>query len=254
MVYGGAETERIALSEATAWSGAPGTNEVNPDARAHLSEMRQLFFDGKYEEFQRLCSEYLPGRGKNFGTNLPLPELQLTFENGGGAAGYRRSLDLETAIAGIHFRSGDATFTREIFASHPHRVLVIRLTCSRPGRHSLRMGFGKSVLPGAVSTQKDTAIFQGNAYEHIHSSGHDGVALEIHARLIADGSNVTPDGAAVRAHGADSVTILVAIGTSFHGGEPSSICRERLRHAASIPFPQLRRTHIADHQALYRRV
>jgi len=42
-------------------------------------QMRQLFFDGKYDEFQRLCSQYLPGHAKNFGTNLPLPELQFAF-------------------------------------------------------------------------------------------------------------------------------------------------------------------------------
>ncbi len=254
MVFGGIETERIALSEATAWSGAPGTDEVNPGARPHLGEMRQLFFDGKYDEFQRLCSEYLPGRGKNFGTNLPLPELQVTFENGGDAAGYRRSLDLDTAIAGVRFQGGDATFTREIFASHPQKLLVIRLACSRAGRLSFRMGFGKSILPGSVSTHEDTAIFRGHAYERMHSSGHDGVALEIHARVIADGGSVTPDDVGVGVRGAHSATILVAIGTSFHGGEPSSICQERLRRAASIPFPQLRRAHIVDHQALYRRV
>lgn len=253
MVFGGIETERIALSEATAWSGAPGADEVNPGARPHLGEMRQLFFDGKYDEFQRLCNAYLPGRAKNFGTNLPLPELQLTFENGGDARGYRRSLDLETAIAGVQFRKGDVAFAREIFASHPHKVLVIRLTCSGAGSVSLRMGFGKSVLPGAVSTENDTVIFQGHAYERLHSSGHDGVALEIHARVITDGS-VSPDGAVVGVGGAHAITILVAIGTSFDGGEPSSICQERLRRAASIPFSQLRCAHIADHQALYRRV
>ncbi|MGA9718684.1 MAG: glycoside hydrolase family 95 protein, partial [Acidobacteriaceae bacterium] len=254
MVFGGVEMERIALSEATAWSGAPGTDEVNPGARPHLSEIRQLFFDGKYDEFQRLSSECLPGRGKNFGTNLPMPELQLTFENGGDATGYRRSLDLDTAIAGVQFRSGDASFRREIFASHPQKVLVIRIICSKPSRLSLRMGFGRSTLPGSVSTHEDTAIFQGDAYERMHSSGHDGVALEIHARLIHDGGNVTRDEATVGVRGGHSVTVLVAIGTSFHGGEPSSICQERLRHAASVPFPQLRRAHIADHQALYRRV
>ena len=105
MVFGGTQTERIALSEATAWSGAPATDEVNPGALPHLDEMRQLFFDGKYEEFQLLCNKYLPGHAKNFGTNLPLPELQLAFENAGEISEYRRSLDLDTAIASVRFRS-----------------------------------------------------------------------------------------------------------------------------------------------------
>src|ERR1700758_4549388 len=133
MVYGGIQTERIALSESTAWSGAPATGEVNPEALPHLQEMRQLFFDGKYEEFQQLCNKCLPGHAKNFGTNLPLPELQLAFDEAGDTSEYRRSLNLDTAIASVRFRSGDAVFTREILASHPNNLLALRLTCSKPG-------------------------------------------------------------------------------------------------------------------------
>ena len=99
MVYGGIQRERIALSESTAWSGAPATGEINPGALSHLHEIRQLFFSGQYEEAQALCGKYLPGHAKNFGTNLPLPELQLSFDRVGEARDYRRSLNIEEAIA-----------------------------------------------------------------------------------------------------------------------------------------------------------
>jgi alpha-L-fucosidase 2 len=258
MIYGGTQTERIALSEATAWSGAPATGEVNPGALPHLDEMRRLFFDGKYEEFQQLCNRYLPGHAKNFGTNLPLPELQLAFEDAGEISEYRRSLDLDTAIASVRFRSGNAVFTWEVLASHPHHVLAIRLTSSKPGRLNFRMSFGKSILPGSVAAAQpapaDTLVFQGHAYEHMHSSGHDGVALQIHARLIPDGGTLSPAGEAIDVRNANSVTVLVAIATNFHGGDPQSICHQRLQRAMTIPFAKLRQAHIADHQSLYRRV
>ncbi|HEY3987671.1 MAG TPA: glycoside hydrolase family 95 protein [Acidobacteriaceae bacterium] len=253
MIYGGVDTERIALSDSTAWSGAPATGEVNPGALPHLNQMRELFFSGKYEEFQQLCNKNLPGHMKNFGTNLPLPELQLTFGNG-QISGYRRSLNLDTAIANVRFRSNDAVFTRKFLASHPERILAIRLTCSRPGRISFRLGFSKSILPGSVTAERDTLIFQGHAYERMHSSGHDGVALQIHARLLHDGGSLTPSPDAIDARGADSVTVLVAIGTNFHNGDPEAICRQRLGGAAALPFARLRQAHIADHQSLYRRV
>jgi alpha-L-fucosidase 2 len=254
MVYGGTQTERIALSEATAWSGAPANHEVNPGALPHLRQMQQLFFDGKYDEFQQLCSQYLPGHAKNFGTNLPLPELQCAFDHSGEASEYRRSIDLDTAIATVRFRIGDAVFSREMLASHPHHVLAVRLTCSTPGRVSFRLVFGKSILPGSATAAHDTLVFQGHAYEHMHSSGHDGVALQIRARAMADGGSVTPAKDAIEVRGANSAIVLIAIATSFHGGDPESLCRERLDCAASISFPQLRRAHIADHQSLYRRV
>jgi len=89
---------------------------------------------------------------------------------------------------------GDAVFSREILASHPHHVLAIRFSCNKPGRIGFRMGFGKSILPGSATAAHDTLVFQGHAYEHMHSSGHDGVALQIHARLITAGGTVTPAG------------------------------------------------------------
>ncbi len=254
MVYGGTQTERIALSEATAWSGAPATHEVNPGALPHLQQMRQLFFNGKYDEFQQLCSQYLPGHAKNFGTNLPLPELQFSFDHSGEASEYRRSLDLDAAVANVRFRIGDAVFSREILASHPHHLLAVRFSCNQPERISFRLGFGKSTVPGSATAVHNTLVFQGHAYEHMHSSGHDGVALQIHARLMADGGTVTPAADAIEVHGANSATVLVAIATSFRGGDPESLCRERLQRAAPISFAQLRRAHIADHQSLYRRV
>jgi alpha-L-fucosidase 2 len=254
MVYGGIQTERIALSESTAWSGAPATGEVNPQALPHLQAMRLLFFDGKYEEFQQLCNKCLPGHAKNFGTNLPLPELQLAFDEASEASGYRRSLDLDSAIATVHYRNGNAAHLREVFASHPDKVLAIRLTCDKPGSISFRLSVGKSILPGSAAVDQDTLVFQGHAYETMHSSGHDGVAFQIHARAFADGGTVTPATDAINIHGASSVTVLVAIATSFHGADPASVCRQRLDRAAAIPLAKLRQSHVADHQSLYRRV
>src|ERR1700730_1263170 len=40
MVFGGTQMERVALSESTAWSGAPATGEVNPQALPHLQQIR----------------------------------------------------------------------------------------------------------------------------------------------------------------------------------------------------------------------
>src|ERR1035437_740639 len=192
MVYGGVQMERIALSESTAWSGAPATGEVNPDASTHLDEIRQLFFAGKYDEAQKLCGKYLPGHSKNFGTNLPLPELQLTFGAVEKPTQYRRSLDLAEAIAHVSFGSGSAIFRREILASHADGVLAIRLTCSEPGRIGFRMGFSEGVLPSTVRGRgRDTLILQGHAWEHMHSTGHDGVAVQISARIVAEGGGIT---------------------------------------------------------------
>lgn len=254
MIYGGIQTERIALSESTAWSGAPATGEVNPGALTHLNEIRQLFFAGKYDEAQDLCGKYLVGHPKNFGTNLPLPELQLAFDNVGDAKEYRRSLRLDEAIAYTRFRAGESLFERQVFASHAEKLLVIHLACNQPGHLSFRMSFSKGVIPATVKPDgADTLVLNGHAWEQMHSTGHDGVALQIRAKVIAERGRSIPGQDAIAVKGANAVTILVAIGTSFRNRDCEAICRDTLQAAAHKDILELRRAHLADYQPLYRR-
>jgi alpha-L-fucosidase 2 len=255
MVFGGTQMERVALSESTAWSGAPASGEVNPEALPHLQQIRELFFTGQYDEAQSLCSKYLPGHSKNFGTNVPLPELQFSFGSIEDPTSYRRSLNLDTALARVSFRSGGALFTREFLATHVDGVLAVRLTCSQPGRIAFRLGFGKTELPCTTTTAgNDTLVLNGHCYEHRHSSGHDGVALQIRAQIIAEGGRVSPADQALEVHEANAVTVLLAIGTSYHDADPELLCTQALREASRRSFVELRQAHIADHQALYRRM
>lgn len=255
MIYGGIQTERIALSAATAWSGAPAADEVNPGALSHLNEIRQLFFAGKYEDAQKLCGEYLPGRMRNFGTNLPLPELQLAIHSVGAPEGYRRSLSLDEAVGHVRYRAGGLLFERQIFASHPDKVLVIRLSCNKPGEISFRMKFSTGILPATVkSLGSDTLLLDGHAWEHMHSSGHDGVALQIRAHIIPEGGRSAASEDFIEIDGTNAATVLVAIGTSFRGGDPETICREAIDAAKQGDFRELRSAHTADYQTLYRRM
>lgn len=255
MIFGGTAIERIALSESTAWSGAPGSDEVNPGAVTHLQEIRELFFAGKYEEAQNLCGQFLPGRAKNFGTNLPLPEVQFKFNDPNRIAEYRRALDLETALARASFRSGDALYEREALVSHVDGILAFRLTCSRPGHLGFRLQFGSTNLPHSVHTEgNDTLLLDGHCYEPQHSSGKDGVAFQIRVRLQTAGGELVAAGSYLTVRDANAVTVLVAVGTSFQGTDPAELCMRTLRRAEAKSYEQIRRDHIADYQPLYQRV
>lgn len=255
MIFGGVGKERIALSEATAWSGAPGKNDVNPGAIEHLAEIRQLLFSGKYVEARDLSQKHLLGRPTSFGTNLPLPELQLSFEDEGASAQYRRALSLDEAVARVDFRRGEARFSREVIASHPDDVIAVRLTCSKPGQLSFAVGFGAITIPADITTDgQNTLVLRGHAFERLHSNGRDGVALQIRAKIIAEGGNVSASRQSLQVKNADAVTVLIAIGTNFGGSDPEEACVQALSRASRKSYAQLRAAHVADHQSLYRRV
>ena len=134
-------------------------------------------------------------------------------------------------------------------------MLALRLTASQPGKIGFRMGFNKGILPSTVSTSGDaTLVLDGHCYESQHSSGHDGVAVQIRAQVILEGGNATAGTGTIDVRDANAVTILLAIGTSYKGADPEAQCKQSLSTAAAKSFAQIRQAHIRDYQPLYRRM
>ncbi|MFD8816991.1 glycoside hydrolase N-terminal domain-containing protein [Streptomyces sp. NPDC059627] len=254
MVYGGTDRERIQLSESTAWSGGPSATDVSPTARAQVPRIRELLFAGDHAEAQRLATEHLPGRPRSFGTNLPLPEVQLAFPAGGPVRDYRRSLDLDTGLAAVAYEQDGVRVTREMFATNPHGLIAIRLTTDRPGSLGFTLSVQDGVLPGETAATDSCVTFSGHAYENLHSDGRQGIALEIRAHLEAEGGTVHRTGDALRLEGADSAVVHVVVGTDWAGADPSARADALLSAGLAAGYEAVRAAHVADHRALMRRV
>lgn len=254
MIYGGTDRERIQLSESTAWSGGPSTADLTPTARQQVPRIRELLFAGDHAEAQRLAAEHLPGRAPSFGTNLPLPEAQLAFPDGLPAQHYRRTLDLDTGLVTVTYAQGEVRFTREVFATNPHGLIAVRLTTDRPGSLAFTLSIRDGVLPGTTTATDSAVTFTGHAYESLHSDGQQGVALEIHARLEAEGGTVHRAGDELRLEGADSAVVHIAVGTDWAGADPRARAESLLCAGLEAGYESVRAAHIADHQALMRRV
>jgi alpha-L-fucosidase 2 len=247
MVYGGVGTEIIRLSESTAWSGAPSEGDVSPTALRELPAIRELLFAGHYAQAQKLAAEHLPGRPTSFGTNLPLPRLRL--DSATGFENYRRALDLDTGIVRVDFDQEQTHVVREIFASHPHDVIAMRLTANRPSALSLTATLDDTVLPGTTAATADGLVFRGRAVETLHSDGTQGAAVEIRVRFEVEGGTLRRDDGTITITGADTVVALIGVGTDWDGADPA------VRASVATPgYAELRAAHIEDHRRLMRRV
>lgn len=253
MVFGGVRTDTIRLSESTAWSGAPSTEDVSPTALENLQAIRELLLAGRHGEAQHLAGQHLPGRPKSFGTNVPLPRLRLDFGDD-TAADYRRALDLDTGLVSVDFHQDHINFVREVLASHPHGVIAIRLTADRPAAISFTATLDDTILPGVTTVDDADLVFRGRAVETMHSDGERGTALEIRARFLVEGGTLRSDGDIVTVGDADAVTVLVAVGTDWDGDDPAVRASGLLSTAASVGYDGLRAAHVADHQRLMGRV
>jgi len=79
-----------------------------------------------------LCN---PGKGGGLNSFAEVM-IRLDHEN---VENYERELCLDDAIARVKYDCGGVSYSREVFASYPDRVMVIQLTASKPGALSFTL-------------------------------------------------------------------------------------------------------------------
>jgi len=262
MVYGGVNREWLQLNEEGLWTGCPirRDREGAPEA---LAEARELLFDGKYVEAQQLIQDRFMGQRIERGlhTYQTLGDLELTFPQRAEVVDYRRDLDLDRAVAGTTYRVGDATFTRDVFVSPVDQLIVVRLSCDRPGQVSFEARLSRCADAETATCGDADITMAGRAHaleelieEHGQESARTGALYAAHLRVMADGGTVTAEDGVVCVARADSATILLAGSTSRDDANPAPVVAARIDAASAKPYDALLADHVAEHQRLFRRV
>ncbi|WP_343517586.1 glycoside hydrolase family 95 protein [Sphingomonas sp.] len=256
MVFGGIKRERIQLNEETLWSGGP-YRAVNPRALAALPRVRQLIFEGKYREAEALAAKDLQSEPMRQMSYQALGDLLIDLPgiNETSATDYRRSLDLDAAVATTRFTSEGKTVTREAFASLTDGVLVIHLSAGgAPFDVAVTLTSGQRV---SLAADSGALVMAGWNNEDRGIAGQ----LRFEARLAAraDGGEIAVDNGGVTALGARSLTLLLAAATSHRGpndvtADPAERTRTVLSAALARSDSDLLARHQAAHRKLFRRV
>ena len=252
MIFGGLERERIQLNEETLWEGFRRSVD-NPAALKALPEVRRLLFEGRNEEATKLSAETMMGIPSRVLSYQTLGDLLLDFAQIEEWSEYRRELDLGTGIATVRYRSRDAVYTREVFASAPDNVIVVRLACDKPKRLTLRATLGRAKDATSTNPAEGTLSLAGRVDCRDDSGAQRGMRFEARLRAIASGGRINSTPGALFIEGADSVVLVVAAATDYRGGIPAELCRKDLA-AAEKPYDALRAAHAEDHARLFRRV
>jgi alpha-L-fucosidase 2 len=279
MVFGGLTNEHVQFNESTLWNGKPhayhheGAVAVLPQLRDLLNESRRLWIEAEQLQAAGNGGEAGPRRKASAAKQKeaeaialrefmsvplgqkayqPFGDLWLDVPSAAGATDYRRELDLDRAVARVTYEKDGARFTRECFASHPAGLLVHRLSADQPGRVAFTLRL-TSPHRGARTEGRDGAVVLSGAVQE------DGLRFEARARVHARGGTVRVDGDRIVVEGADEAAVYLAAATSFKtfrdiSGDPSA-CNDATFQALGKPdFQRLLAAHVADHQALFRRV
>ncbi|WP_248924033.1 glycosyl hydrolase family 95 catalytic domain-containing protein [Paenibacillus hamazuiensis] len=251
MVFGRVEKECIQLNEDTVWYGGP-QDRNNPDALRHLPEMRRLLWEGKLREAHRLAEMAFSGTPCSQRHYMTAGDLLLFMDNHRGeTTGYRRELDLETAIASTEYRLGGFQYKRETFASYPDGVLVIRMETDCPDGISFygRFDRKKGKYVDRTAGISGEMIMMANC-----CYGEGGKDYVLMLRAVAEGGTTRTVGEHIEVRGARAVTLLVTGATTFRYADPEEACKELLERAAGRAYSELRERHIADYASLFGRV
>jgi alpha-L-fucosidase 2 len=265
MVFGGVEDERLQINESTLWGGGPH-DYANPEAYAHLDEIRRLIFAGKVDEAEKL-SEDLMGKPKLLMPYQPFCDVRLHFSGQGQATEYRRQLRLDDAIAETAYKVGSANFRREVFVSYPDQVLVVQITASQPGQITFSVGMDSPQAGTHVeSTANDTLQLTGQIqprqnppFSWTGSWDQPGMRFAALLRVLTEGGSVRNAGSRLEISGANSVTILFSNATSFRnyrdiGGDAAAAAQGYLERASKRSYDSLRQRHVDDFRQVFSRV
>ena len=259
MVFGGVEAERVQFNEDSLWTGQPQDYQ-HEGAAEHLPQIRKLLLAGKQREAERLASQRfmsVPLRQEDY---EPFGDLKLSFPDHKQAVGYRRELDIDQAVARVRYRVGDATFTREVFASHPAQAIVMRLACDKPGRLTCTVALASPhAASSLVRVDGNTLALRGRVTQRSRTKVESVLRFEAQLRVAASGGEFSVTDSGVSVAGADSAVLVLAAATSYKSyddvsADPAARAAACLAAIGGKPCEALRTEHVADYQRLFRRV
>jgi alpha-L-fucosidase 2 len=265
MVYGGTASEMIQFNEETLWAGQPH-DYAHEGAYKYLDTLRQMLWEGKQREAHKLANEQFMSQPFGQFCYQPFGNILLDFPGHENVQNYQRRLSLEDAVSAVSYEIDGTVFSREVIASNPGQVIVVRLESSKKGKLHFKAAMNSPHADHSVSVQGNEIILKGKANNYHQEKGMDGfpypesrITFEARLKLVSDGGEIKASENSIEITGARGATLYLVAATSFIsydaiGADPSQRCIETLNSLEGKKYVQLKSDHIKDHQNLFNRV
>ena len=196
-------------------------------------------------------------------------ELYLDFHHD-AVQNYRRSLNLNEAIAHVSYEQDGVAFQRQYFASYPDNVIVIRLTADQQGALSFTV---RPKIPYLELKQRTGSVTAaGNLLTLKGKIPMFSCNFEGQIKVLNEGGSVSTNAKAgtIEVNKADAVTLLIANGTNYRlsattfsnppaekldpNAFPHDAVSARIQAAEGFGYAALQERHLTDYQTLFGRV
>ncbi|WP_312172756.1 glycoside hydrolase family 95 protein [Chryseobacterium sp.] len=255
MVFGDPHKEKLQLNEATFWSGGPSRND-NPDGPKVLDSIRYYLFKGNYKKAQILADKGLTAKTLHGSAFQNIGDFTLDFHNLDDIKDYYRELDIEKALTTTTFISGGVHFKREVFASIPDNIMVVKLSADKKNTLNFTANFDSELKK---NTQADGVTLQMNGLSSTLDGVQGRVKFNAVAKFITKGGNISISGKSISVNNADEVTILISIATNFTDYKTLNTdevlkSRKYISEAEHKNFKTLFKNHLKTYQNYFKRV
>ena len=256
MVFGDPAVERLQLNEETIWAGSPNSNAHSKSIKA-LPIVRQLIFDGKFDEAQDLATKDIMSQTNDGMPYQTFGSVYISFNGHQKYTDYYRDLDISNATAKVKYKVNDVEFTREILTAFSDQVIVVKLSASKPGQITCNVFMNSPIDKTVTSTEENQIILSGTGTNFENVKGK----VKFQGRLTAKnkGGEIDASNGVLSINKADEVILYISIATNFKNykdisGDEIAKSKDYLAKAEIKDFENIKKAHVDYYQKFFNRV
>ena len=270
-VFGGVDSDKIYLNDATLWSGEPVNAYMNAEAYKNVPSIRDALKNEDYKLADSLNKKLQGSFSESF---APLGTLHINHSESKKYTNYYRALDIANATSIVSYSINDVAYTREYFVSAPDQIMIIKLKSSKKGMLNFNIDF-ESLLK-YKATISGNSVLNINGYAPVHTDPsyinsdnpiifdeHKGTRFTTLVQIKNTDGNITTTDNTIGLKNGTEALLFVSIATSFNGFNKNpateglndeKIAFNNLTEAFSKSFKNLKESHINDYQKFFNRV
>ncbi|MEM6428861.1 MAG: glycoside hydrolase family 95 protein [Deinococcota bacterium] len=265
MIFGGVAQERIQFNEDTVWTGKPhdyshlDAYKYYPKLKELMAEMLALERVGKWDDAKAvqdsahaLASEHFMSIPLGQKTYQPTGDLWIDFPHN-DVQDYTRSLSLDNAVSTVSYKHEGVTYQRDVFASFPDQVIVVRLSADQANALSCKISLNSPHETSSTTVLNDAGLLLEGEVEQ------DGIRFATQLVVELKDGKLTANGNSLMVDNASEVIITLTSSSSFVSfqdisADPVARCQAVMGKLTGTSYDDLKTRHVNDHQSLFNRV
>lgn len=256
MPWGGIDRERVVLNEISLWSGNKQDAD-NPEAYKSLGKIRQLLFENKNKEAQKLMYQTFTCKGAgsagvDYGKFQNFANLYVDFlykDSLATVSQYKRALDMDNALSTVSYQKGNVKYNREYLTSFTDDIGLIKYTTNQSKALNLRISLQRDERYETYASGNILFIFgQLEAGENKEGMKYLGMI-----KVINNGGKLFTTDREIEVNDANEVTMYVSLATNYNIADHERLAADLLNKAGNN-YVKLKKKHVAAYHNLFDRV